>query len=250
MSEPLQKDPLLMQAFAGFYQELARIKFHAREGRLGVYLDRGAEKDCSPAELATMVRVRLHNILSKQKRIIDRKCTTRERKVYRIASYVMAALADDIFIFELDWPGSRAWPARLLETELFGTSMAGRNIFIHLDRVLSGYIYGPLQTDLCAVFLMALQLGFQGRYRGASGQSMLAHYRHRLLENLSSRSLNPRQPICAQAYAHCLQSSRDPRLAPMNRWYVMGVWAGVAFLFLSSLIWLIGTAQLQTVLGG
>jgi len=241
--------PVLMESFSQFYQELAKIKLYAGEGRLLSYLDPGSDADQSPAALATLVRVRLHNLLSEQGRRVQQQCTVQEKKVYRVAVYVMTALADDLLIFDLDWSGRKIWPECLLEYEVFGTAMAGRNVFVHLDRLLSGHVHGPLQEDLCAVFLMALQLGFQGRYRGGSGQPILAAYRSKLLEQLSSRGKAVDRPICAQAYRYFKSRPVGPRLAPMGPWYAMAAGAGVFFLFLSSLIWLIGTSRLQTVLG-
>lgn len=57
--------------------------------------------------------------------------------LYREAQYLMAALADEMFLSELEWQDRDAWQRMLLEHRLFNSSVAGERIFRRIDQVLA-----------------------------------------------------------------------------------------------------------------
>ena len=93
------------------------------------------------------------------------------------AQYVMAALADDVFI-HLNWEGKHAWTSNLLEAALFGSHTAGEKVFEKLDRLLRDR--DPADRSLAAVYLNALSLGFRGKYYGVNDHGRLRRYRNEL----------------------------------------------------------------------
>jgi type VI secretion system protein ImpK len=102
-------------------------------------------------------------------------------EVYREAQYVMAALADEVFL-HLEWEGKSRWP--LLESRLFQTHIAGEEIFARIDRLLQRR--DPFYLDLAAVYFMALSLGFQGKYRGCEERERM-EYRRQLFQTIYRR---------------------------------------------------------------
>jgi type VI secretion system protein ImpK len=139
-------------------------------------------------------------------------------RYYKEAQYVMAALADEIFI-NLDWPGRDSWRNDLLETRLFGTYNAGDAVFAQLDRLLKAG--DRIQTEIAIVYLLALTLGFRGRYAGGRHEAKVADYRRQLYYTIYSRRPQLEDPsarLVPEAYQHT-QPATTARLLPSpSRW--------------------------------
>jgi type VI secretion system protein ImpK len=151
-------------------------------------------------------------------------------EVYREAQYVMAALADEVFL-HLDWEGKSSWP--LIESRLFHTHMAGEEVFTRIDRLLQRR--DPFYLDLAAVYFMALSLGFQGRYRGGEDQRPL-EYRRQLFRMIYRRDPNlftAAGPLFPQTYRNTLDKSEVKRLPAQWVWLwlvplVLVMWIGIS----------------------
>jgi type VI secretion system protein ImpK len=234
-------DDMLIDYFAAFYEDVAEIKLAIHEGRLPAYLTRqGHPPPTDAMELAAMVSSRLKNRLQAQAREVRDSCTETQQKAHRLATYVMAALADEIFLLDehTRWEGRDSWLYYLLERALFRSGSAGRDFFTHLDLLLQSRLNDDLRADLASVFLIALQLGFQGQHRGDHGAASLASYRQRLLHYIRAcRQPLPDQAAFQQAYDHLLAETTEHRLAPLASWYRAGGIALAAYLVLSSIVW-------------
>lgn len=240
----------LVERFAAFYEELGRIKAAIRQGRLPLYLGAEESSAAGGAQMAAMVSGRLYQLLERQaKAVRAAPATEAEVKAYDLARYVMAALADEIFILELDWAGRDAWTHWLLEHALFGTRSAGRELFMHADRLLRAGAQGPQQVDLAAVFLLALRLGFKGQHRG-DPQGALRDYSTRLLQFIRARRRMPEEePAFPQPYQHPLSAREESRMTPLTRWYVAGGVALALYLLASSVIWVLALRPFYARLG-
>lgn len=230
----------LLAGFAEFYEELAAIKLALREGRLPAYLALGGAPAAGPDQ-ALRVASRLAQVLEGQARALAQDGTSAEVKAGRIARYAMAALADEILLLDPDlppWIGRDAWLGVLLERRLYGTNDAGQRFFVLADQVLAASDRSSLRLDLASVFLLALQLGFRGRHRGAGGAAMLAEYRRRLhLVARSSARAESGLPAFPQAYEQLLVGEKEQRFAPLRRWYAPAIMAACAYLLISSGVW-------------
>jgi type VI secretion system protein ImpK len=151
-------------------------------------------------------------------------------EVYREAQYVMAALADEVFLY-LEWEGKSTWP--LLESRLFQSHIAGEEIFNRLDRLLQRR--DPFYLDLAAVYFMALSLGFQGKYRGREDHDRM-EYRRQLFHMIYRRDpklFTATGPLFPQTYQHTLDKVEIKRLPAQWTWLwllalVPLAWIGVA----------------------
>lgn len=235
-------DNLLLDHFAAFYEEVADIRLAIRAGELSAHLTRkGHPPPTDAMELAAMVSSRLKNRLQAQAREVRDNCTETEQRAHRIAVYVMAALADEVFLLDEQtrWEGREAWLHYLIERALFRTGSSGRDFFKHLDRLLQSRVNDDLHADLASVFLIALQLGFQGQHRGAHGAAALKSYRDRLLRYIHAwRQPAPGEPAFRQAYEHQLAETEEKRLAPLARWYRGGAIALGVYAAISSFVWI------------
>lgn len=235
----------LLAHFAEFYEELARLKVAMREGRLGVYLMATGRQSVAVSEndLAKLVSERLKALLQQRAKRLASVATQAQSDSYRIAQYLMAALADELLILEVEWPGRAFWEPCLLERALFESNSAGRDFFAQLEELLSSRGTGRLQEDLAAVFLMSLRLGFKGQHRGSHGSRQLRDYNARLIRFMGAASLE-HQPAFLQAYQHRIAGTRDERIAPLSRWYRIAALGIVIYLAISTVVWLALTNRL------
>ncbi len=231
----MSAEPYLISCFRDFYREVARWKREVEHAAPPPPL--AAAEPAPPAGATserpspvTAVRERLLATLERQAAGAARIGGLYGAETFQAAQYVMAALADEVFL-QLDWPGRDAWQANLLESRLFGTHRAGEEVFLRLDALLQSR--DPIYTDLAKVYLFALGLGFQGRYRDtAGGAARLEEYRRQLFDSIANRE--PRlqggaEPLFAQAYASTLADAEEVRLPYLRRWVVAasavaGVW--------------------------
>lgn len=149
---------------------------------------------------------------------------------YREAQYVMAALADEIFL-SLDWPGREHWRNDLLETRLFETYNAGDAFFKRLEKLLK--TGDRVQAEIAIVYLLALTLGFRGRYAGGRDEGRIAEYRKQLYYYIYQKRPNlgdPSQRLAPEAYQHTQISTSARMLPSPARW--LWLLAGAVVLYL------------------
>ena len=158
--------------------------------------------------------------------------------IYRRAQYVMAALADEIFLY-LDWPGREAWRTQLLEYKLFQSYNAGEEVFRRIEAVLR--TRDPADSELAKIYLMALALGFRGALRGAGAQARIDWYRRELYTFLTNRDPGtPRDPhsLFPEAYQSNLETAGSARrLSPARRWLLTGLLLLLFWILTSQWVW-------------
>ena len=136
--------------------------------------------------------------------------------LYREAQYVMAALADEIFL-NAKWSGRAKW--QLLEESLFQSHASGEIFFQKLDRLLAGG--ASSSPDLAMIYFQALALDFRGRYRNYDPQKQLERYRRQLYMRIFHAAPEdaPRQPVFLQAYETTMDEER--RLPSPHLWWLV-----------------------------
>lgn len=157
-------------------------------------------------------------------------------QVYLQAQYAMAALADEVFLHDTDWGGRETWKSHLLEAKLFGTHRAGEEIFDRIDAVLESG--DRVYVELARIYLMALGLGFEGKYRARpGGDAQLAVIRQRLFTFVTQREpavLEGRERIFPAAYASTLDQGEERKLPHLRPWawalaILVVLWVTVSF---------------------
>jgi type VI secretion system protein ImpK len=228
-SDPGQS--FLLAAFREFYAELGRMRRHVRAEPWPAGADEN--RPDAPRQLSA----RLATLLERQAVEAMRTGGEVAAALHREAQYVMCAVADETLL-HLDWWGRGGWAAHLLEQRLFGTSVAGERIFTRIDELLRDR--EATRRDLAAVYLMALSLDFQGRYRGTAGVTRVEAYRRELFAFVFRRhpSLSRgERRLFPQAYENTLRDRAPVPPGGPGRW--MGILAAVAalYLLLSTLLW-------------
>ncbi len=231
----------LLGRFRAYYAELNRTKHEAFRG--GTPNADGVEEPLDTAHAASR---RLQHVL--EQFALDAAVETGEygAERFREAQYVLAALTDEIFL-HTDWPGRESWLSTMLERGLFGTQIAGEELFRRIDALLA--VRTGAAVDLATVYYMALGLGFEGRYRGTDG-SVLGGYRLRLFRFIYRREAGMAgEPLVPQTYAHTLRGAVAPRLPLVRRWAIVLAVTVTVYLIASQIIWRNLSTQVRTTSG-
>lgn len=233
----------ILECFREFYGEVARLKMLITAGQYSRLIP-GNENTLKDSDLALAISSYLKSILQEQYKHLAESGTQAEMESYKEAQYVMAVLADEIFILELNWPGQDDWENCLLEASVFSTRSAGQTFYTKLDALLSTRTNKNYE-ELASVYLLAIRLGFAGQYRGEKGQAYLENYcqkLYRLIGNLSAKAR--KENLFFQAYRYVLSQPVGERLAPLRFWYMAAVIAATLYLGVTYATWRISIAPI------
>jgi type VI secretion system protein ImpK len=197
--------------------------------------------------LSTQVWHRLISLFQRQAVSAWRYGGTYGAEFYKEAQYVMVALADEIFL-HTEWEGQKAWVSNLLEARIFKTHAAGEIFFDRVDRLLQGQ--NPVYRDLAAVYLMALSLGFKGKYYGTDDKGQIAHYRRQLFSFICRRDPaldNESRHIFPEAYYHNVREESQKKLADPRKWVLLLCLVIIVYVAATQLLWSQFTQDLNTV---
>ncbi len=248
MNTSTYSESFLLGQFRAFYAEVIRLKQMVASGRLVFSSETGSEEIEDPVQAAHFVAQRLLALLELQIRSADLKGEEYSSAIVEDARYVMATLADEVFL-HLDWVGKTAWGADLLESRLFRSHGAGEVFFGKLDRLLQNR--DPLYTELARIYLMALALGFQGKFRGTGDSRELDAYRRKLFSYIARREpdlLDSSRDLFPNAYAYTLDEGVGRRLPHLRLWLGALVVATGVWITIGHLIWVANTAELDQVI--
>ncbi|USO01626.1 MAG: DotU family type IV/VI secretion system protein [Alphaproteobacteria bacterium] len=156
---------------------------------------------------------------------------------YREAQFIMAAYADEVFIHHV-WAGQKTWEKNLLENQVFGSHTAGEKFFTNLDDFLQKR--DAMRADIGYLYLMALGLGFLGRFRGHDNLMDLHHYRRQLyvfIHHEEPEIENVKKPLFVSAYVNTLEGGESKSLHNFRPWIVVFFVMVLTLLLASYQIW-------------
>ena len=251
------ENSLLLNQFHEFYGEVIRQKRIIQSARESFSPVEVSESEEAPSENqgTHAVPLKLLSLLEEQALEAGRRGGEYGVRFYKEAQYIMAALADEIFL-NMDWEGKEAWKSNLLEFKLFGTHVAGELFFQKLDKLLTDR--DPAFTEMAAVYHQALSLGFRGKFRDMDDEGKLDYYRRQLFTFIFHKNpelLSMERHLYPEAYAHTLVEGGSKRLPYVKRWIVVLVLLIIVFFIVSQAIWVHVTEDLwqvihQILLGG
>jgi type VI secretion system protein ImpK len=235
----------LFQRFAGqliYLKEAAMLPDSAPALLDVVPAGNGAAVAVAVAERVTSIWNRTLTMLEQQMVEATRMAGPAGAEFHRQALYVMAALADETFV-HLDWEGRDYWLNHLLEWRIFRSHSAGDLFFRGIEDLLKRE--DDSAVEVASVYLMALALGFRGKYWSQERQPLLDSYRARLFAFIARRDPELAQPVqrlFPQAYRNTIQTSAPLKLVTPRPW----LWAlGIVFL-----VWIVAAHLLWWNLTG
>jgi type VI secretion system protein ImpK len=237
----------LLKQFHTFYEQVVRQKTKIAE------IERGTA-DLSNAELESFESDRVHTVQITLIKVLEEQVLESRRHggeygvdYYKKAQYVMAALADEVFL-NLHWEGREIWKSNLLEFKFFGTHVAGELLFKKIEELLKDR--DPALIEIAAIYLMALSLGFRGKFKDKDDAGMLDYYRSQLFTfifktnaDLSSET----KQLFPETYNYTLDKSEGKRLPYLNKWIAVILFITVLFLVGSHAVWDHQTKDLVTI---
>jgi type VI secretion system protein ImpK len=222
----------LLECFHEFYAEVVRLK-----------------RAVGGEEPPTLEEVKSSLVGLFQRQLAVRSgLAEHEKPIFKRAQYVMVAMADEAFVL-LKWSGSARWAQRPLEAEEpFGSHNAGEQIFQRLDLIILGKVNEPV--ELLSVYLAALALDFQGKYRNStSGANEPARYRRELaqkLEKVDYRAVRPvSDELCPEAYNATLASAPRRGLPTLRVALLVLLIVVLCWLFVGLALWYYQTLELS-----
>jgi type VI secretion system protein ImpK len=236
---------LLLLQFRDFYGELIKLKRLIRSGSpLGAT---GAPEKTEGDRAATAVAERLTAVMEQQSLIAGRRGSD-YTGFYQQAEYVMAALADEILLHHLDWVGKDAWNNHLMEYRLFRTRIAGEEFFKRLDRLLQ--TPDPMYKDLATVYLLAIMLGFRGKYWASNDSGKIDYYRRQLFIFIfhgQPELHKETKKLFPEAYLHTVEEGTGRKVPQVKIWYFLLAALIVLYFFISRSIWINSTSELDGI---
>lgn len=255
MSHPAMDDSYLVGQLLDFHAALVRIKrsLVPLDGIPVLMAPDSADGPPAAAELAHALR----SVLDLQSSQALDYHGRRGNEQAEMARYLKVALADEALIALPAWPQRQAWITCPLEYQLYGSRCAGERIFDRIGGLLQAQ--PGTQRELAQLYLMALAMGFQGRYRRQeSGQSDLLAWRRKLYRHaygrwpdseLADGESTLRDELGARRMPQPYQYTRAgiaPRLLPNpRRWAGYFVLLVLSLLLLSQLAWVSDTQSLR-----
>lgn len=242
----------IISNFEAFYHQILLQKERVQSG---AYMPISSSEDRVPGDLnadssegARYILEHLASLLEKQVTQIQQQGGDYASQYFREALYIMVSLADEVFL-SLDWQGRKYWEDNLLESRFFNTHDAGDLFFNNLDAFLSQR--DPAKKDLGEVYLMALGLGFLGKYRGVNDYGDIRRYLRQLYTFVHHRDLKlfeDPERLFPEAYMHTLEGEFDGKTShePLGFWTRKKIIIGsiVGMLVLSHVAWRIAIHDL------
>lgn len=220
-------DGLVTEQFRGFLDELESVRTRVSAGG-----------DASPEGAAQELSRHMQSLLEIQTLQARRDSTRFDAENLADARYLKAVLADEILL-NTDWAGRERWTAHLFESTLFRTNVAGDLVFQRIEQLLSDR--EPSRRSIARLYLFALAVGFQGRFRGVDAAQRLRGYREELYEFVYQRraDLGGRDRVLAPAaYSNILSHVAPRKLPTVSRWTVIFLLGAVSLLAMSEISWL------------
>lgn len=223
----LAVDDHITKQFRAFYDEIVKARDRTNDSR-----------EIDPDAVANALAQHLENLLELQSLESRRESTRFELENVADARYLKAALADEILL-HTPWIGRERWTTHLLESALFRTNIAGDLVFSHIEELLSAR--EPSRRDLARLYLFALALGFQGKYRGTGEDGRLRGYREELFQFVYQRQADfsgRDRVVSERAYTSTLSHIAPRKLPTLSRWTVLFLLSAATLLAVSELLWL------------
>jgi len=79
---------------------------------------------------------------------------------WELASYALAATADELMIVDIAWPGQSWWENHAIEVELFGTRRRATEFYARAEKAVA-----QPTNDALQVYMAAVAMGFRGSLR-------------------------------------------------------------------------------------
>ena len=244
-------DTLLLRQFRLFVAEVMRVL-----DRFAQEYETDEDNPESARQAAADASDTLAREIDAQTMEISRIGSPADRAAVDELRYLKAAIADELLL-AYDWPGRSQHTDYLIETRLFGSSIAGDEIFNRIDGLLADAAGQPSQ--MAALYLFAISVGFEGRHRGAQAEAELQPVRDALFRKIyrrepvlapgiASQPQHAERVLSEQAYRYRLSEIAPVRFFRFSRGTLAFIATMLMLLALSQISWRITSAPVRKAL--
>ncbi|MBT4880512.1 MAG: DotU family type IV/VI secretion system protein [Alphaproteobacteria bacterium] len=237
----------ILEDFKQFYAEVVKMKSWAINNTLPLAIRKKYEGEEDEKALILAISQRLVSYLENQALMTSRQGGDFASAYYEEAQYVMAALADEVFL-NTNWSGKDSWDDYLVESKLFSSHVAGDQFFDKLDEFLD--LRDPANVDIATVYYFSLALGFQGKYRGLDAKKTLDDYKQRLFLFITRRRpqlFAGKRRLFPEAYSHTLDESIPKKLPNPRFWMILLGMLVMVLTVASYVIWRVAISGLFAI---
>ena len=202
-------------------------------------------------DLAKEVNNSLCKLIDLQNMELMRHGSRSEKNRFEDAKYIKAAVADELLLTQ-DWPGKNYFTDFLIETSLFGTSIAGEKIFEEIDKLIQ--LPPGREPDIERMYLFAMAIGFEGKYKGYNSEKEINKVLEDLFVHIARREpeLGPKNLknnhdrfVSKQAYQHTISNIKPIRIFRLSKQSVIFAICCISLLIISQLLWIWLTGPLR-----
>ena len=244
-------DSLLLRQFRLFVEEVMRLLATFEREHFGIETDIAAARKAAEDACDTLSRE-----IASQTMEISRIGSPSDRAAVDELRYLKAALADELLLTH-PWPGKTCFTDYLIETRLFGSSLAGDEIFKRIDALLNEASGQPSQ--MAPLYLFAISTGFEGRHRGPHAEAALQSLRDALfkkiyrrepalMSGLAEQPAHAERVMSEQAYRYQLSHIAPVRFFRFSRSTLIFILTMVLLLVFSQLMWRLSSAPVRRAL--
>jgi type VI secretion system protein ImpK len=229
---PLEAERALRR-FRQFYDELFTIKRLLREGDWATLIGRRAAVGTTEEQVLLAVRLRLRSAIAAHG--FGGAASARTPGGID-PGYVWAAVADASLLHDVSWPGRDGWAETPLEVVLYRSRVAGDRIFEVIEELARCHTPDP--DGIAMTILLALELGFRGRYHGNDDHGEIERLKTRLHDLIfqGSTAFGEFDGLTVGA-AEALSARFSTNLPSVRPWRLAIFGVVVGYLLLSWLIW-------------
>ena len=246
-------ESLLLRQFREFIDEVRQQLVDAAPANLDLS-DPAVSQEANNA--AKKMSDNIARIAEAQDLQFSREASQAELMLVDELRYLKAAMADELLLSE-PWSGRPFFTSHLVETRLFGSSLAGDKIFDRISQLLGDA--SSRAQQLAPLYLFAVAIGFQGRFRGPDADDSLIPIRDALYRKIYRRepllkSDLAEQPAFAdrvlseQAYKSVLSNIEPVRFFRFSQSTLMFIGSLLALLILSQILWRWSSSPLRRAL--
>ena len=265
------KNDLLLTQFRFFINEVLKIINTSKITNQPNYINSDFEekKDENTNEAETQKRLLdppekkiakdtsdfLSKVINVQNMELMRKGSKSQQNRFEETKYLKAAIADELLL-KREWAGRKFFTDYLVEDNLFGTSIAGEKVFKDINLLLESP--PGRQPEIEQMYLFALAIGFEGKYRGNNSEKEINNILRQLFSHITRREpeLGPKKLdaeitqrlVSKQTYRHTISNIKPIRIFRFSKQSVIFTIFFLALLVISQFLWVWFSSPLRNAL--
>lgn len=230
----MEQRSFFVDSFEEFHQILFEYRKQILESTLFLNVESIEDKNRIIADIQRKIIVFIRDKTSQ----VFKKSGLIGEKVFTEIGYIMASLADEIFL-SLQWEGKQYWQNNLIERKIFNTANSGESIFNRIDMILKDNSADAQELSL--IYFYTLALGFKGAWKYlAECNIKINELKSKLYYKIyykDSTFFKEKLNLFPEAYKSILNDSKEIKTSSFMIWQLITVGLIAIYIICIELIW-------------